>query len=151
MKLSENRNESGAVRLPRRSFTPLVFAGLAALLCPSWLLAQSSEKSSKDKPKEEGTTRLRLEVTAGEANTPVENASIYVRYIEERKLAKDKKVEQNWKTNRDGVVKIPNLPRGKVLIQVIAEHWKTFGQWYELDQDEQTIKIRLQKPLTKWY
>jgi hypothetical protein len=117
------------------------------------LLAQSSQKPEKEKPKEkeDGTTRLRIEVTAGDSGTPVENASVYVRYTEEHKLSRDKKIEQNWKTNRDGVVKIPGLPRGKVVIQVIAPHWKTFGQWYELDQEEQTIKIRLQKPPMRWY
>jgi hypothetical protein len=36
------------------------------------------------------------------------------------------------------------------MIQVIAAGWKTFGQWYEMDQDEQTVKIRLQKP-PRWY
>jgi len=65
-------------------------------------------------------------------------------------LGKDKKVEQNWKTNKDGVIKVPDVQRGKVLIQVIAQGWKTFGQWYDLDQDEQTVKIRLQKP-PRWY
>ena len=121
---------------------------LSVILLPSVLCAQSGDKPAKEK--REGTTKLRIEVTAGDEGNPVEGASVYVRYTEGRKLAKDKKIEQNWKTNKEGVIKVPDVPRGKVLIQVIAQGWKTFGQWYDLDQDEQTVKIRLQKP-PHWY
>lgn len=121
---------------------------LSAILVPLLLSAQTGDKPAKEK--QEGTTKLRIEVTAGSEGTPVEGASVYVKWNEDRKLRRDKKVEQNWKTNKDGFVKVPDVPRGKVLIQVIAPNWKTFGQWYDLDQDEQTIKIRLQKP-PRWY
>src|SRR3989442_460181 len=66
-------------------------------------------------------TRITIEVSGGEKATPVENASVYVKYVEERKLAKDKKLELNVKTNRDGIAHVPNAPLGRVLIQVIAE------------------------------
>ncbi len=121
---------------------------LSVILLPSVLRAQSGDKSAKEK--QLGSTKLRIEVTAGDEANAVEGASVYVRYTEGRKLAKDKKIEQNWKTNKEGVIKVPDVPRGKVLIQVIAPGWKTFGHWYELDQDEQTVKIRLQKP-PHWY
>jgi hypothetical protein len=126
----------------------VLLLGLSLILLPSVLNAQTGDKPAKQK--QEGTTKLRIEVTAGDEGKPVDGASVYVRYTEGRVLGKDKKIEQNWKTNKEGVVKVPELPRGKVLIQVIAPGWKTFGQWYELDQDEQTVKIRLQKP-PRWY
>ena len=132
----------------RSYLTSVILVGFAVILLPAALSAQSGSKPAKEK--ESGTTKLRIEVTAGEAGDAVEGASVYVRFEEARKFAKDKKVEQNWKTNKEGVVKVPNVPRGKVLIQVIAPGWKTFGQWFDLDKDEQTIKIRLQKP-PRWY
>lgn len=116
------------------------------LATPGMALAQ------KDKPKEpdkDATSRLRIEVT-GDNGDPVDNASVYVRWERDRKFAKDQKFEQNWKTNKEGVVKVPAVPRGKILIQVVAQGWKTFGQWYEFDRDEHTVKIRLQKPV-RWY
>lgn len=132
----------------RSYMTSVILIGFAFVLFPAALSAQSGSKPAKEK--ESGTTKLRIEVTTGAAGDAVEGASVYVRFEEERKFAKDKKVEQNWKTNKEGIIKVPNVPRGKVLIQVIAPGWKTFGQWYDLDQDEQTIKIRLQKP-PRWY
>ena len=48
-------------------------------------------------------TRLTIEVTGGDKAVPVENASVYVKYIEEHAIKKDKKVELNVKTNREGI------------------------------------------------
>ena len=101
-------------------------------------------------PKPDPQARVTIEVTGGEKETPVENASIYVKYIEERKLRKDKKMELNVKTNRDGVAHVPDAPLGRVLIQVLAEGWKSYGRWFDITDPKQTIKIRLERP-PKWY
>jgi hypothetical protein len=106
-------------------------------------------RSDKD-AKPSGISILRIEVTAGDKDVPVDSASIYVRYLEVHKLGRDHMIEMNVKTNKEGVVKVPSVPRGKTLIQVIAPGWKTFGRWYDLDQAEQTIKIKLEKP-PRWY
>lgn len=94
--------------------------------------------------------RVRIEVVGGDADTPVENASVYLKYVEERKLRKDKKIELNVKTNREGVAHVPDAPMGKVLIQVIAEGWKTYGKWMEITEPRQVIKVKLEKP-PRWY
>jgi hypothetical protein len=130
--------------LPARAKT-FLFGPLLFLLL-QLALAQARQKSNK----ETRQTQLRIEVTAGEKNEPVENASVYVRYVEPRRLGKDKKIEMNLKTNRDGVAKVPAVPQGKILVQVVAPGWKTFGQWYEVETQEQTIKIKLRKP-PRWY
>lgn len=129
---------------------PLVVA--AALLLGATLLARPQSNGKKEeKAKESATTNLRIEVTAGDKNEPVSNASVYVRFERPGSLLhKDKKIEMNLRTNQEGVTKVPDVPRGKVLIQVIASGWKTFGQWYTLEKDEETIKIKLEKP-PHWY
>jgi hypothetical protein len=97
----------------------------------------------------ETTNRLTIEVSGGEDNKPVENASVYVKYVESR-LLKDKKVELNVKTNREGVAHVPDAPIGRALIQVVAEGWKTYGRWYEVTDPKQNIKVHLERP-PKWY
>ncbi len=119
---------------------------LLIFIAAGFAAAQKDDKSSKDS----NSTRLRIEVVAGEKEQPVDSASVYVKFQQERTLLKDRKHEMNLKTNRDGVVKVPPIPRGKVLVQVIAQGWKTFGQWYEAKEEEQTIRIKLQKP-PRWY
>jgi hypothetical protein len=94
--------------------------------------------------------RLTIVVTGGEDKKPVDSASVYVRYVEEHKHGKDKKIEMNLKTNQSGVCHVPVIPPGKFLVQVIADGWKTYGEYYDLSQTEQTINITLARP-PKWY
>jgi len=96
------------------------------------------------------STRVIIEVTGGEKDAPVENASVYLKYVEERKIVKDKHVELNVKTNREGVAHVPEAPLGRVLIQIVAEGWKTYGRWYDITNSKEPIKIHLEKP-PKWY
>lgn len=111
---------------------------------------KAKEESAKSSDEDSETTIVRIEVVAGDKDEPVDNASVYVRFLKERTLAKDRMVEMNSKTSRHGIATVPAIPRGKILVQVIAPGWKTFGQWYNLDKAEQTIKIKLQKP-PRWY
>ena len=68
-------------------------------------LAQQSQTQDQHPPpkkKDEApapSNRLTVEVTGGDANTPVENASVYVKTVEQH-LLKDKKFEVNVKTNQ---------------------------------------------------
>jgi hypothetical protein len=51
--------------------------------------------------------RLTIEVTGGDANKPIENASVYVKTLEQH-LIKDKKSEINVKTNQGGIAHWPS-------------------------------------------
>jgi hypothetical protein len=95
-------------------------------------------------------TRITIEVVGGENDAPVENASVYVKYVEEHKLKKNRKLELNVKTNREGVAHVPNAPLGRVLIQVVAEGWHSYGRWYDITDVKQTLKVHLDRP-PKWY
>jgi hypothetical protein len=126
---------------------------LSSLLLILAIGVRGQDKNSDAKGKSDPaskTGRLTIVVTAGEDKKPVDNASVYVRYVTERKLARDQKIEMNLKTNLSGVCHVPEIPRGKILIQIIAPGWKTFGEYYDLDQAEQTIRISLVPP-PKWY
>jgi len=136
-----------------RNLTRCVSVG-ALLLAAQCVVAQDPPPPAPNEKippvKTDVLSRITIEVTGGEKDTPVENASVYVKYVEEHKLRKDKKLELNVKTNRDGVAHVPNAPLGRVLIQVIAEGWKTYGRWYDITDTKQVFKIRLQRP-PKWY
>jgi len=117
------------------------------------LAAQNSQPpaAASAPPQAAATTcRLTIEIKGGEKNVPVENASVYVKYIEERKLSKDKKLELNVKTNREGLAHVQEAPLGRALVQIVAEGWKTYGRWYDVTEAKQTISIHLEKP-PKWY
>ena len=112
---------------------------------------QDKDANAKTKPDSDAKdVRLTIVVTGGEEKKPVDSASVYVRYVEEHKHGKDKKIEMNLKTNQEGVCHVPVIPPGKFVVQVIAEGWKTYGEYYDLNQSDQTINITLMRP-PKWY
>jgi hypothetical protein len=128
-------------------------------LTAAWLLAgqassqnpaSASPEPKAAAPKPDAQSRITIEVTGGEKETPVENASVYFKYIEEHKIKKNKTMELNVKTNREGVAHVPDAPLGRVLIQVLAEGWKSYGRWFDITDPKQVIKIRLERP-PKWY
>ncbi len=107
--------------------------------------------SKKDsKPSDPTTTKLRIHVIAADGK-PVGNASVYVRFpVAGGIFHKDKLSELNLKTNEDGSAKVPDIPRGKILIQVVAKGWKTYGKWYDIDSEAMTVEIKLEAP-AHWY
>lgn len=131
----------------------LVMLGLAMQM----IAQQDQAPPSKDQPpppskKEQApspTNRITIEVTGGDANKPIENASVYVKTLEQH-LIRDKKFEVNVKTNPQGVAHVPDSPLGRVLVQVVADGWKPYGHWYDITEPKQLIKIHLERP-PKWY
>jgi len=133
----------------------LLSASLAASLAlVRPVVAQNPPSSSPERKsgqvKPDPQARITIEVTGGDQETPVENASVYFKYIEEHKIKKNKTMEMNVKTNREGVAHVPDAPLGRVLVQVLAEGWKTYGRWFDITDPKQTIKVHLERP-PKWY
>jgi hypothetical protein len=129
----------------------LVILTSVALIFPFAAGARDKNPDSKAKPDPAANVvHLTIVVTNGEDKKPVDSASVYVKFVQARLLGKDKKIEMNLKTNLSGVCHVPEIPRGRFLVQVIAPGWKTFGEYYEVDQAEQTINIELARP-PKWY
>lgn len=144
-----------------RVFRPAVILLMTLLgVAPIFAQAENQDKSSaqqksgaeeKKEPKSGGSTISKIRIVVTGDDKPVGNASVYVRYNEPGGfLHHDKLAEMNFKTNMDGTVKVPEVPRGKVLIQVIAKGWRTFGKWYDIDTDGQTVEIKLEPP-PRWY
>lgn len=125
-------------------------AGLADAASPARNASPGVASPADVKPPEGPTTKLKIHVVDPDGK-PVGNASVYVRFYQSGGfLHHEKLAELDLKTNQDGSVKLPPVPRGKILIQVIAKGWHTFGRWYELKKAEQSIEIKLQPP-PHWY
>ncbi len=93
-------------------------------------------------------TNLEVAVT-NESGKPLESASVIVKFIEGRsKIKFGAKIREEWdlKTGPDGKVKVPPIPQGKILIQVIAKNYQTFGQTFDIQQEEKTIEVKLKPP-----
>jgi len=93
-------------------------------------------------------TNLQVVVT-NENGKPIDNASVIIKFVEGRSKVKfGAKIRKEWdmKTTQEGTVKVPSIPQGKILIQVIAKNYQTFGRTFDIDQEEKTIDIKLLPP-----
>jgi hypothetical protein len=93
-------------------------------------------------------TKVRVKVT-NLTGKPVERASVIVRFVEGRSAVKlGKKIIKSWemRTNHEGIASIPELPQGKLLVQVIAKGYQTFGDNFEVEEEEKTLEVKLKPP-----
>ncbi len=93
-------------------------------------------------------TRLNV-VVKTQSGKPVDRASVVVRFVEGHsvvKLGKAVRTTFELRTNQEGEAKIPEIPQGKIRIQVIAKGYQTFGQIFDVTDDEKTIEIKLNPP-----
>ncbi len=94
-------------------------------------------------------TKLRIEVK-NHYDKPVDRASVVVKFVEGRSIAKfGKKIVKNWelRTNQEGIARVPlELPQGKIQVQVIAKGYQTFGEIFDVNEEEKTIVVKLNPP-----
>ena len=98
-------------------------------------------------------TKLRIEVKKASTQKPVEQASVVVRFVKGRstvKLGAKVRTSYNLKTGIDGVASIPSIPQGKILIQIIAKGYQTFGGEFDVAEEEKTIEIKLNDPQAQY-
>ena len=55
-------------------------------------------------------------------------------------------VSYGAKTNAQGQYRFTNIPKGTVHLFVTAERHQSFGKEIELEQDNQTVEVKLKKP-----
>jgi len=94
-------------------------------------------------------TRIQIHVT-NQRGKPVDRASVIVKFVSGRPLKTLglKKARLSWelKSTQEGMAKIPSIPKGKILIQIIAKNYQTFGETYDIDEDDRTVDIVLNDP-----
>jgi hypothetical protein len=101
-------------------------------------------------------SKLTVHVSAAETGRKIEGASVIVHFRADTKAAKKQVQLSNlraaWetKTNQEGSVSIPAIPMGEIELQVIAQHYQTFGDVYQLNQPEQTVTIKLNPPQAQY-
>jgi hypothetical protein len=84
---------------------------------------------------------------------PVDRASVIVKFVKGRsKMKLGKKVRTTWetRTNQEGMAKIPPVPQGTIQVQVIAKGFQTFGQVFDVDEEQKTIEIKLNPPQAQY-
>ena len=90
-------------------------------------------------PKKPATVELQVEVTDAKDGRPLDNVQILVRW------GTGDAESQRAVTNKSGVAKLKDVPRGTVVIRLIANSYKTLAPTFDLKAEKQPIKIALEK------
>ena len=93
-------------------------------------------------------TKLQIVVT-NEAGKPIDQAEVIVKFVQGRSATKfGAKIRKSWevRSSQEGIAKIPSIPQGKILIQVNAKNYQTFGQTFDVQEEEKTIEVKLKPP-----
>jgi hypothetical protein len=92
-------------------------------------------------------TKLKIVVTT-KSGRPIDRADVVVRFGGRSVAKLGKMVRTTWemRSSQEGVAEIPEMPKGKIRIQVIAKGYQTFGDTFDVDEDERTIEIKLNPP-----
>ena len=88
-------------------------------------------------------------VVKNQSGKPVERASVVVKFVQGHsiiKLGKAVRTTFELRTSQEGEASIPAIPQGKIQVQIIAKGYQTYGQTYEVTEDEKTLDITLNPP-----
>jgi hypothetical protein len=94
------------------------------------------------------TTKLTVHVV-NDSDKPVDRASVIVRFVQGRDYIKlGKKIRDTYelRTNQEGEATLPEIPQGKILVQIIAKGYQTYGQTLDINEPERTVEIKLNPP-----
>ncbi len=93
-------------------------------------------------------TKILIQVTTL-GGRPIDRAEVVVTFVQGRsivKFGKSVRTTYDVRTNQDGEAKIPSIPQGKIRVLVNAKGYQTFGQVFDVNEEEKTIEVKLNPP-----
>jgi len=87
---------------------------------------------------------LRFVVVRDYNGKPVRNAAVVLHPV--KRKGKQAKGEMELKTDAEGRTNIDGIPYGPLRVQVLAPHFQTFGEDYEINKAEMEITVKLKHP-----
>jgi hypothetical protein len=87
---------------------------------------------------------LRFVVVRDSDGKPVRNAEVVLHPV--KRKGKQAKGEMELKTDAEGRTNIDGIPYGSLRVQVLAPHFQTFGEDYEINKPETEITVKLKRP-----
>ena len=108
------------------------------------MLASMAAAGDKKEKKDEKIGDLHVTILKGDNGKPVRNASVVLHPVNSK--GRQESGGLQLKTDAEGKADYNGIPYGKLRIQVIASGFQTFGQDYDIDQQDQQITIKLQRP-----
>lgn len=94
--------------------------------------------------KDEPASDLSVKVLKADNGKPIRNAAVILHDVNEH--GKTSAGGMELKTDAEGNASYSGLPYGKILIQVIAPGFQTYGEDYDINEATKEITIKLKRP-----
>ena len=114
-----------------------IWSTVSLCLVPLTVLPSQEEKKTVKKPQ---LIELQIKVSDKKDGTAIDNADELVKWDEGQESDSGSAI-----TNSKGIARVKDIPRGAVVIRVIANGYKTAAPKIDLKKEEQPIKIELEK------
>ncbi len=101
-------------------------------------------RSARAQDDEGPMSALRFVVVRDSDGKPVRNAEVVLHPV--KRKGKQAKGEMELKTDAEGRTNIDGIPYGPLRVQVLAPHFQTFGEDYEINKAEMEITVKLKRP-----
>src|SRR5208282_6228209 len=75
---------------------------------------------------------------------PVRNAQVVLHPVQRK--GKQAQGEMDLKTDAEGRTSVDGIPYGPLRVQVLAPHFQSFGEDYEINKAEMEITVKLKRP-----
>ena len=118
----------------KRNF-PMAIAVVVVLFTAALAWAQDDEGP---------TSSLRFVVVRDTDGKPVRNAEVVLHPV--KRKGKQAQGEMELKTDPEGKAKVDGIPYGPLRVQVLAPHFQTFGEDYEINKPEMEFTVKLKHP-----
>jgi hypothetical protein len=90
------------------------------------------------------TSSLQFVVVRDSDGKPVRNAQVVLHPV--KRKGKQENGEMELKTDADGKASVDGIPYGPLRVQVLAPHFQTYGEDYEVNQAQMGITVKLKHP-----
>ncbi len=87
---------------------------------------------------------VRFVVVRDTDGKPVRNAEVVLHPVNRK--GKQAQGEMELKTDADGKASIDGIPYGPLRVQVLAPHFQTFGDDFEINKPEMELTVKLKHP-----
>jgi hypothetical protein len=115
----------------------LIWSTVILCVVPRAVLPSQEEAKTAKKPQ---LIELQIKVTDKKNGSAIDNADVLVKWGEGQESDSGSAI-----TNSKGIAKVKDVPRGSVVIRVIANGYKTAAPKIDLKKEGQPIKIELEK------
>jgi len=97
-----------------------------------------------------GETKITVTVKSL-AGRPIDRAEVILRWKANAKhprasFGRNVRTQFEERTDQDGSITFPGVPQGSIQIQVNAHGYQTFGQIFDIDDEEKTVEVKLNPP-----